>query len=71
MHSFTAIVEKCSDTHLFVGYIPGIEGAHSQGVTLEELRENLEEVLLMIMEERKEPIPIQHFIGLQQISISV
>lgn len=30
MKSYTAIVEKCHDTGLFVGYIPGFKGAHSQ-----------------------------------------
>jgi predicted RNase H-like HicB family nuclease len=31
MRSYTAVIEKSPDTGLFVGYIPGLRGAHSQG----------------------------------------
>lgn len=48
MKHFTAIVEKDAATNLFVGYIPGIAGAHSQGETLEELKTNLQEVLELL-----------------------
>ena len=49
--SFTAVVEKCPDTRLYVGYIPGFAGAHSQGDSLDELRRNLEEVVGMLLED--------------------
>ena len=51
MRSFTAIIEWCAETRLYVGYVPGFAGAHSQGETLDELRENLREVIGMILEE--------------------
>lgn len=51
MKTFTAVVEKCRDTGLYVGYVPGFPGAHSQGATLDELTANLEEVLGMLMED--------------------
>ena len=51
MRAFTAIVERCSETGLFVGYVPGLAGAHSQGETIEQLRENLREVLEMLIED--------------------
>jgi len=41
MKTFTAIVERDSDTKLYVGYVPGVPGAHSQGETLDELQEKL------------------------------
>ncbi len=41
MQTFTAIVERDSETHLYVGYVPGFPGAHSQGETLDELQDNL------------------------------
>ena len=50
MKSFTAVVEKCSDTGLYVGYVPGFAGAHSQGDSLDELKRNLEEVVAMLLE---------------------
>jgi predicted RNase H-like HicB family nuclease len=36
MKSFTAIVERDSEAALYVGYVPGFPGAHSQGKTLDE-----------------------------------
>ena len=47
--TFTAIVEKCNETGLFVGYVPGFSGAHSQGATLGELRRNLREVIELLL----------------------
>jgi len=51
MRTFTAVIEKCPDTGLYVGYVPGFPGAHSQGATLDELNRNLKEVIEMILEE--------------------
>lgn len=51
MRTFTAVVEKCPDTHLYVGYVPGFPGAHSQGATLDELNENLKEVIEMLLDD--------------------
>jgi len=48
---FTAIVEKCPDTSLYVGYVPNFPGAHTQGETLDELYANLHEVLNMLLED--------------------
>jgi predicted RNase H-like HicB family nuclease len=48
MTALTAIIEKCPDTNLYVGYIPGVPGAHTQAETLEELNENLKEVIELL-----------------------
>jgi predicted RNase H-like HicB family nuclease len=53
MKIFTAIVERDTDTDLYVGYVPGFPGAHSQGETLDELRENLREVIEMLLEDER------------------
>jgi predicted RNase H-like HicB family nuclease len=37
MKNYTAIIEYCSDTNLYVGYVPGFPGAHSQGADIDEL----------------------------------
>lgn len=50
MPAYTAVVERCPDTGLYVGYIPGLPGAHSQGETLDELNANLREVIEMLSE---------------------
>lgn len=41
-HQFTARIEK--DTGLYIGLIPNLPGAHTQGETLDELYINLREV---------------------------
>ncbi|MGG6267713.1 type II toxin-antitoxin system HicB family antitoxin [Leptolyngbya sp. AN03gr2] len=53
MKTFTAIVERDTATNLYVGYIPGFSGAHSQGETLDELHENLREVIEMLLEDEQ------------------
>ncbi len=50
---FTEVVEHCKETGLYVGYVPGFTGAHSQGKTLDELNKNLQEVVAMLLEDGK------------------
>jgi len=50
MHQYTAVIERCPETRLYVGYIPGFPGAHSQGKTLDKLHANLIEVIKMLSE---------------------
>jgi predicted RNase H-like HicB family nuclease len=69
MRSFTAVVEKCPDTGLYVGYVPGFPGAHSQAETLDELQRNLREVIEMLMEDG-EPKLEAEFIGTQTVMIA-
>lgn len=69
MHNFTAVIEKCSETGLFVGYVPGFPGAHSQGETLDELNENLREVIGMLLEDGEPPMETEFF-GIQTISLN-
>lgn len=68
MRSFTAVVEKCADTGLYVGYVPGFSGTHSQGESLDALRGNLEEVLGMLLEEGEPPLASE-FVGTQTIQV--
>jgi predicted RNase H-like HicB family nuclease len=48
MKTFTAVIERCPETGLYVGYVPGMSGAHSQGETIDELHSNLAEVIEML-----------------------
>ncbi len=68
-HNFTAVVERCPETNLFVGYVPGFPGAHSQGETLDELNANLREVIEMLLEDG-EPKFETEFVGIQTISLN-
>jgi predicted RNase H-like HicB family nuclease len=68
MKSFTAVVERCPDTGLYVGYVPGFAGAHSQGVSLDELGKNLQEVIAMLLEDGEPTLEAQ-FVGTQTIQV--
>ncbi|MBR8829470.1 MAG: type II toxin-antitoxin system HicB family antitoxin [Gomphosphaeria aponina SAG 52.96 = DSM 107014] len=72
MKTFTAYIEYDPDTKLYVGIIPTIPGAHSQGETLDELQNNLKEVLELCLEEYEalELDSLPRFVGLQQIEVS-
>jgi len=68
VRNFRAVIEKCPETGLFVGHIPGLPGAHSQGAAIEELAANLREVVSMILEDG-EPSLESTFVGTQSIMV--
>ncbi len=68
MRTYTAVIEKCPDTGLFVGHIPGMRGAHSQGEPLDELNRNLKEVVELLLEDG-EPEMETEFVGTQSVVI--
>ena len=68
MKTYTAVIERCPDTGMYVGYVPGFPGAHSQGETLDELNRNLLEVIEMLMEDGEPKLEAQ-FVGTQTVTI--
>ena len=68
MPQYTAVIERCAETGLYVGHIPGFAGAHSQGATLDELNANLKEVIEMLLEDG-EPILAAEFVGTQLVAV--
>ncbi len=69
MRAYNYVVEKCSDTGLYVGYVPGFPGAHSQGGTLDELRTNMQEVVEMLLEDG-EPKLEAEFVGTEIVKVA-
>lgn len=69
MRTFTAIVEKCSDTGLYVGYVPNFPGAHTQAETLDELYDNLHEVIEMLLEDGIPELETE-FVGTQTVTVA-
>ena len=65
-HVYMAVIEKCTETGLYVGYVPGLPGCHSQGSTLDELQRNLKEVLGMLIEDGV-PALASEVVGLQPL----
>ncbi len=69
MRRYTAVVEHCQETQLYVGYVPGFAGAHAQGETLDELARNLQEVVAMLLEDG-EPQMDAEFVGTQCVVVA-
>jgi len=69
MKNYTAIIERCPETGLYIGYVPGFPGAHTQAENLDELNANLREVIEMLLEDG-EPQLEAEFIGTQNISLA-
>jgi predicted RNase H-like HicB family nuclease len=66
---FNMVVERDPDTGLYVGYVPGWPGAHSQGASLDELQANLREVVLMLLEDG-DPKLQSEFVGVQTLRVA-
>jgi predicted RNase H-like HicB family nuclease len=69
MKSYTAIIERCPETGLYVGFVPGFPGAHSQGATLDELQSNLREVISMLLEDGAPQLESE-FVGIQTVEVA-
>jgi len=68
MRRYTAVIEKCPDTGLHMGYVPGFPGAHSQGETLDALHRNLQEVIGMLLEDGEPPLDAQ-YVGTRTVTV--
>ena len=69
MRQFSAVIERCPQMKLYVGFILGVPGAHTQGETLDELQANLKEVLELILEDGV-PVLQSEFVGIQQVVVA-
>ena len=66
--TYLAVVERCPDIGLFVGFVPGFPGAHTQAESLDELNANLREVVEMLLEDG-EPHVEAEFVGTQLVEV--
>ena len=70
--TFTAYIQLDSESGLYLGFVPGLVGAQTQGASLDELQQNLREVLELVLEERAaqgESIESERFVGIHQITL--
>ena len=70
---FNAYIERDSETGLYIGIVPDIPGAHTQGETLDELNANLREVIELCLEEMSEEDrkALPEYIGTQIVKVAV
>ena len=69
MRVYSAVIERCPQTGVYVGFVPGFPGAHSQGETVDELTDNLREVIAMLLEDG-DPVLESEFVGVQNVSVA-
>ena len=69
MRAYNYVVEKCSDTGMYVGYVPGFPGAHSQGESIDELRANMQEVVEMLLEDGDPQLEAE-FVGTETVKVA-
>lgn len=66
----TIVIEKDPSTGLFVGYVPGMTGAHSQGETIEELKSNLKDVIELCVSEG-DPFIVSEYVGTDHLEVTI
>ena len=68
---YVAYIEKDIESGMYVGYVPGITGAHTCAESIDELQEMLKEVISLCLEELDdadiENLPV--FAGISQIEV--
>jgi predicted RNase H-like HicB family nuclease len=65
---FYVIIER--DEHgYYVGEVPQLKACYTQGKTLDELMENIQEVIRLCLED-EDPDYIPEFVGIQKVEIS-
>jgi len=69
VRTFTAVVERDTETGLYVGFVPGFPGAHSQAESLDELQRNLQEVVALLLEDGDPKLETE-FVGIQTVAVS-
>jgi predicted RNase H-like HicB family nuclease len=68
MRSWSIVIERDAQIGLYVGHVPGWPGAHSQGETVDELKENLAEVISMLLKDG-EPVLESEYVGTQTVQV--
>jgi predicted RNase H-like HicB family nuclease len=66
---FYIFIEKDEDGY-FVGEVPQLKACYSQGKTIDELLQNMQEVIAMALEDQKAESKTE-FIGIQKVVVNV
>jgi predicted RNase H-like HicB family nuclease len=69
MRSYTAVVERDSQTGLYVGHISGWPGAHTSAASLDEFQRNLREVIDLLLQDG-EPHLEAEFVGTHTVLVA-
>ena len=69
MRTIRFVIERDAETGLYVGYVPGWPGAHSQGADLDELERNMREVIQMLLDDG-EPRMESEFLEVRTLNLA-
>ena len=71
--SFTAFIEKDTESGMYVGTVPNLPGAHTFAETIDDLQSKLAEVITLCLEEmdRKEIASLPVFAGITQVEVAI
>ena len=66
---YTIVIEKDADGY-YVGSVPSLPGCHTQGKSIDQLLERMEEAIALWLEANSEnaPSPLE-LVGVQRISV--
>ena len=71
--NYTAYIEKDLESEMYIGTVPGLPGAHTCAMSIDELHIKLKEVILLCLEEmsdeERKDLPV--FAGISQIEVAV
>ena len=67
---FSVLIEKDEDGY-YVGVVPELPGCHSQAKSLDKLQIRLKEAIQLYLEIEKDIPENIHFVGIQQIEVSL
>ena len=67
---FTVLIEQGEDG-AYIASIPSIKSCYTQGNTIPEVLEKIEEVAQLCLEMNEEELPLTRFIGVQQLEIAI
>ncbi len=69
VREFTVVIERDEEGYL-VGSVPTLHGCHTQGRTLDELLERMEEVIQLCLEiQDEESVSSLELVGVQKIAV--
>lgn len=66
---YNIVIEK-DEEGWFVGSVPELPGCHTQGKTVEELKERIREAILLYLETTGGPPAGIEFIGVDQVEVA-
>ena len=72
--TFTAVIEFDKESGKYIGSVPQLPGAFTQGATIEELRKNLIEVVELVLEElaaNGEHPEFADLVGTEQVTVEM